>query len=285
MLSVTKQNDGKLNQLIGRLPEGLLVDSTWMNAHGYSTALRSQYVSAGWLEQPARSVFRRPRGVLGWEQVVISLQTVLDQAYLVGGRTALELQGFSHYLSADVREVHLYGPEPLPGWVEKLNLGVRFRYHNSERLFGNAPVTTGLTNLAWNTESNRGHSNDPIHGSVKQLPWGSFEWPLAVSTPERAILEMMDQLPKKESFHQADKMMEGLATLSPRRLTKLLHDCRSVKVKRLFFFFAFRHNHGWLKHLDPEAFDLGSGKRVLVEGGRLDPRFMITVPEDLDGPA
>ena len=44
-----------------------------------------------------------------------------------------------------------------------------------------------------------------------------------------------------------------------------------MKVKRLFFFFAFRHGHRWLTHLDPQAFDLGSGKRMLVEGGKLDP--------------
>lgn len=247
---------------MSQLPEGLLVDSAWMSDHGYSTALRNQYVSAGWLEQPARRVYRRPRGTLRWEHVVISLQTILHQVCLVGGRTALELQGFSHYLSANIREVHLYGPKPLPGWLEHLNIGVRFYYHDNEKLF----------------------RNDPIHGSAKSLPWGHFEWLLTVSTPERAILEMLDQLPKKESFHQVDKMMESLTTLSPRRLVKLLRDCKSVKVKRLFFFFfAFRHNHRWLSHLDPNAFDLGSGKRMLVKGGKLDPRFVITVPADLDG--
>ncbi|MFT4955577.1 MAG: hypothetical protein ACI8U3_001974 [Brevundimonas sp.] len=267
---------------MSQLPEGLLVDAAWMSAHGYSTGLRSQYVSAGWLEQPARRVYRRPRGKLSWEQVVISLQTLLEQACLVGGRTALELQGFSHYLSANIGEVHLYGPKPLPGWVEHLNVGVRFQYHNSERLFQNDPITFGLTSLASDVATNMRSSNDAIHGSSRPLPVGHFEWPLTVSTPERAILEMLDQLPRKESFHQVDKMMESLTTLSPRRLSKLLRDCKSVKVKRLFFFFAFRHNHRWLSHLDPKAFDLGSGKRMLVEGGKLDSRFLITVPEDLD---
>ncbi|MAK81567.1 MAG: hypothetical protein CMJ17_06770 [Phenylobacterium sp.] len=280
---MAKRTNGKLNQLMSQLPEGLLVDSAWMSDHGYSTGLRSQYVSAGWLEQPARRVYRRPRGTLRWEHVVISLQTLLQQVYLVGGRTALELQGFSHYLSTNIREVHLYGPKPLPGWVEHLNVGARFHYHNNEKLFQNDPITFGLTSLAWDVANNEGGSDDPIHGSAKSMPWGHFEWPLSVSTPERAILEMLDQLPKKESFHQVDKMMESLTTLSPRRLSKLLRDCKSVKVKRLFFFFAFRHNHRWLSHLDPEAFDLGSGKRMLVKGGKLDPRFMITIPEDLDG--
>lgn len=280
---MTKLSDSKLNQLLSELPEGLLVDAAWLREHGYSTALRSHYVSAGWLEQPAPRVYRRPRGTLRWEQVVISLQTLLKQPYLIGGRTSLELQGFSHYLASEVREVHLYGPKPLPRWVNALPLPVRFRQHNSHRLFRNDPITFGLTSLAWDAKTNAGASNDPIHASAKPLPWGHFEWPLTVSTPERAVLEMIDELPKHESFHQVDKFMESLSTLSPRRVAKLLRDCRSVKVKRLFFFFAFRHDHRWRLQLDPKDFDLGTGKRMLVPGGKLDPRFEITVPEDLDG--
>jgi hypothetical protein len=59
-------------------------------------------------------------------------------------------------------------------------------------------------------------------------------------------------------------------------------DCRSIKVKRLFFFFADRHQHAWLKYLDKNAVDLGKGKRMLVPGGRLDPTYQITVPGDLN---
>jgi hypothetical protein len=77
--------------------------------------------------------------------------------------------------------------------------------------------------------------------------------------------------------------MEGLSNLSPRRLQKHLADCRSVKVKRLFFFFADRHKHAWLKHLDTKYIDFGTGKRMLVKGGKLDPVRQIIVPEELNG--
>ena len=70
--------------------------------------------------------------------------------------------------------------------------------------------------------------------------------------------------------------------MSPRRLEKLLLDCRSVKVKRLFFFFADRHQHAWLQRLNKEAIDLGKGKRLLVRGGALNAVYQITVPKDLD---
>jgi hypothetical protein len=55
-----------------------------------------------------------------------------------------------------------------------------------------------------------------------------------------------------------------------------------VKVKRLFLWFAERHSHAWLPKLDRKDIDLGSGKRMLVRGGKLDPKFNITVPENLD---
>jgi len=78
-------------------------------------------------------------------------------------------------------------------------------------------------------------------------------------------------------------LMEGLTTLSPTRLNALLVDCRSVKVKRLFLFFADRHSHAWVRHLDRKRIELGTGKRMLVKGGRFDPKYQITVPGDLDG--
>jgi hypothetical protein len=55
-----------------------------------------------------------------------------------------------------------------------------------------------------------------------------------------------------------------------------------VKVKRLFLWFAERHHHAWLKSLDREGIDLGSGKRMIVRGGKLDTQYNITVPGTLD---
>lgn len=279
---MTTQTKSKLKWLEREVPEGLIVTAGWLTKHGFSSSLRSQYVSAGWLDQPARGVFRRERGDLRWEQVVISLQTLLEFPVVLGGRTALELQGYAHFLSHEQREVHLYGQKPLPGWMSKLPLDQEFIFHKSTRLFRNDRITRGLTSLSWNARTNESLSNDPIHGSMNRLPWGQWNWPLTVSTPERALFELLDELPRKESFHLADKLVEGLASLSPNRLQKLLADCHNVKVKRLFFFFANRHKPAWLKRIDRESVDLGKGDRMLVRGGRFDPVHRITVPEDLD---
>ncbi len=284
---MAKQIKQKINWLEEHLPEGLLVDAAWLEKKGYSSSLRSQYLTSGWLEQPARLVYARPthnlpyRGPLRWQQAVISLQTILGYPLIVGGRTAIELQGYSHYLSKDEREVHLYGRKRPPNWLHKLPLKTRFIYHNDKTLFKNEPETKGLNSLDWDVAKNEGRN--PTHSDFSVQPWGQWNWPLTLSTPERAILELLDELPKKESFHQADKLMEGLSNLRPRRLQKLLEDCCSVKVKRLFFFFADRHRHSWLKQIDKNKIRLGSGKRMLVKGGKLNHAYQITVPEDLDG--
>ena len=78
--------------------------------------------------------------------------------------------------------------------------------------------------------------------------------------------------------------MQAAATLSPRKVQAILEACRSIKVRRLFLWLAERHGHAWLKRLDLSAIDLGRGKRQLVRDGRLDPKYLITVPdlENLD---
>ena len=277
------QNQEKLNRLQRFLPEGLVADAAWLEKNGYSGALRKKYVAHGWLDRVARGVYRRPapqlppegagRGV-PWESVVISLQTLLKAHFAVGGRTALELHGFAHYLSsAPQREVHLYGTDRRPGWVLKLNLESRFVFHNAKRLFPH--------NVVLDVDS---EGNDPLlRSSYARERWGKWDWPLVTSSSERAILELLDEVPERETFHQADMLFEGLRNLSPRKLQPLLQACRSVKVKRLFLWFAERHQPPWLNALDRGGIDLGKGKRMLVKGGKLDPKFNITVPESLDG--
>jgi hypothetical protein len=264
---MTEQKDRKLNKLERTLPQGLLVDASWMERHGYSTSLRSQYVSAGWLVQPSRGTFKRPLGELTWQSVVVSLQRMLDSDLVVGGRTALEAQGLGHYLSqTGPSTIHLYGTRPAPGWLGKLPLKQKFRVHRAQSLF---------KTLA--------SPNEPRSGTVREIP-GPAEWSFTVSTPERAFLELLDELPRHESFYQVDALAEGLRSLSPRRLQMLLNDCKSVKVKRLFFWFAERHQHSWLKQIDKTKVNLGTGKRMLVKGGKLDTKYLITIPDDLNAP-
>ena len=69
--------------------------------------------------------------------------------------------------------------------------------------------------------------------------------------------------------------------MRPDLVGQLLRICTSVKAKRLFLALAERHQHAWLKRVELADVDLGSGKRVLVPGGRLNAKYLITLPADL----
>ena len=72
-----------------------------------------------------------------------------------------------------------------------------------------------------------------------------------------------------------------LANLRPQLLGKLLRECKSVKVKRLFLWYADRHGHAWFKDLDQSSIYLGKGKRQLAPQGHFDSRYQITLPIEL----
>lgn len=252
------QTKGKVNRLQDLLGEGLLAPTGWLEERGYSRALLSKYVASGWLSSPARGVFRRPGPPLKWQHVVASLQNLLGLPVHVGGLTALEVHGKGHFVRLGATQtVYLYSHAALPSWLLKLSLKDKFVVHH-RRLFAE-PADIGLT----------------------QIPWGSYDSPLTWSTVERAYLELLDEIADADSVVHANLIMQGLTTLSPRRLKALLTACRSIKVKRLFFALAERNKHQWLKELDPRAFDLGKGKRQLAPGGKLHPKYLITLPEDL----
>lgn len=257
----------KLNQLQSVLPEGFPVDSAWLQKRGYSRQLIAKYLRHNWLESPTRGVYRRPTTIAegdSWQPVVLSIQTLLELPLTVGGRTALELHGLTHYLSlSDIQEIHLYGSKAPPNWIHSLPVKQEFVVHSAKLI--KAPASPGLESAL-------------RRASFIEQRWGMSDWSMLISTPERAILEVMDELPSKESFHQVDVLMEGVSNLRPKCVATLLSCCRSVKTKRLFLWFADRHRHSWLSEIDISKIDIGSGKRMLVPGGKLDSKYLITVP-------
>lgn len=266
-----EQNNDILKGVLEAVPPGFLVDSRWLAKHKVGRSSVHSYKQRGWLEHVAHGVYRRPyqlgkeREVIqDWEIVVLSLQRIMDYELHVGGMTALKLHGHAHYLSMGGNEtVFLYGNE-IPGWLQKLPTRARFEMRNCN-LFDSS--TTGLDEIT----SKPG-------GQEETSPW--WRWSMISSSPERAILEAIDELPDEQSFHTIDTAFEGLVNLSPRKLMVLLKACKKIKVVRLFFVFADRHNHAWRRHLDKKEINFGSGDRSLVKGGKLHPVYRITVPPE-----
>jgi hypothetical protein len=270
-----EQRASKLKGLLQSVPPGFLVDAAWMTRHVISRQSVSAYVKQGWLERVMQGLYRRPLPVeenaeatIGWKIAVLSAQWLMRHDFHVGGTSALTLRGHIHYLQlGGAFTLYLYGSDT-PSWLLKLHTDARV-IHRNDGLFGTDRI--GI-------ESNDLDLSENADAALSRSPW---RWPIRVSTPERAILEAIHEIPQTESFHTIDMAFEGLVNLRPRQLMKLLIDCRSVKVKRLFFVYADKHAHAWRKHIDLTCIDMGRGDRELARGGRLHPKYRITIPEDL----
>ncbi len=254
------------------VPYGLVVTKSWLLAQGLSRHTLDNWVKSGQLASVVYGVYKRPDTKLTWQGVVYSLQR-MGSDLRPGGITALIYQGLGHYLELGKHQtVHLYGQEHLPVWLNKLLPDVTFVRHNEAQLLG------------------RHNQNgfDALNEFETKMPTDmalSFS-DIVASSPERAWFEILLDVPEKISFEHADQLMQGLVNLSPKRLNKLLALCQNVKVRRLFLWFAERHRHAWFEKLDIESYtwesgSLGSGKRVLAKGGKLDSKYLITVPEEM----
>jgi len=264
------------------LEEGLLAPTGWLEAQGYSRALISRYVDSGWLVSPARGVYRRPGPSLKWQHVVASLQRVAGSYLHVGGRTALVQRGLGHYVRMSGPEtIFLYGPEVLPAWVNKLGLQERFVVRN-DAMFGSLRARRNALGALVDFHDAPLQPKQLADLGLQEMTWGAWDWRLLYSTDERAMFEVLQDVPTRESVYEADLLMQGLVNLRPARVMSLLMACTSVKVKRLFLALAERHQHQWLAHLDLTKVDLGKGKRMLAPGGKLHPKYLITLPADLD---
>ncbi|MAQ45933.1 MAG: hypothetical protein CL812_08755 [Confluentimicrobium sp.] len=278
------QRGQKLNSLQRLLPEGLVASSRWLDEAGYSSALRSKYVANGWLEQPTRGIYKRPGTETRWQHLIISLQSLMRIPVIVGGLSALELQGYGHYVAMGTRrKVHLYTEAPLSKWLNEIDPEIDFQTRNARKLFKSEAIFKAIQDLPSISSARNVETLNNPEGGLRLHVWGDRSWPMVISRPERAILEFLDEIPAHQSFQHAADMFTGLSNLSPKQLQKSLEGCKSVKVNRLFLWFAERHDHAWFKRLDLDAINIGSGKRVIAKGGRLDAKYQITVPEDLNG--
>lgn len=249
-----------MNKLkIEQLLDGLVVNRAWLKSKGISASLTDYYLRSGYLERVAHGAYRRPGAPLKWEHLVYALQYSGYKVH-VGGRSALELKGFAHYLPLNQRQqIHIFCDERLPRWLFRTDVPVDFVEHK-KKLFGVSGNEMGLTTILF----------------------GSWDWKINVASPERALLEMMADIPRKVSFHMVDVIMESVATLREDVVGDLLRDCKNIKVKRLFLWFAEKHRHQWFLRVKLDGVDLGVGNRVIEKAGKLDQKYLITVPRGDD---
>ncbi len=230
-MATTTRN--KLSALYTQLPAGSPVTSAQLARMGISADLAVHYGRAGWLKRLARGVYCRPGEALSLHPSLVLLQKQVAGLH-VGGKTALEWYGVRQYVSQQA-VLHLYGwiAARLPDWFVQ---HFPSEYHR-KRLFNEKP---------------------------EQMPGvGRFEnrdgAPL-VSMPERALLELLDEVGVRQPLQEAREIAEGTYSLRAEVLIDLLKRCTSVKTVRLCLRFGRELSLPWAGKLDAAALPKGSAR-------------------------
>ncbi len=252
---MSTENTTKINRLLASIPNGIVLQSSWLLSKGYSLDLQKYYRRSGWLKALGNGAMFRSNDQPGYEGGVYALQDQSGLSIHPGGRTALALQGKAHYLEFNNSQIWLFGGEKemLPAWFRKHSWGQKIHYKATSFL----PKELGLIDI-------------PISGfSIK------------IASPARAMMECLYLAPGKFDLMECYQLMENLNNLRPQQVQELLESCISIKVNRLFLFMAEKCNHNWFKHLNLSKVELGIGKRSLVKDGVYIRKYQITVPKIL----
>lgn len=247
----------KINKILTEWIPGDIHSLHWFEERDVSQNMAYEYYKRGILEKLGPGIYSRKGEKPKWAGGVGLLQEELGKKIHVSGRTALELQGHAHYIPFGNRPVFYlmsYKKEKIPKWFTAINFGCEFKFSTST-LFSHE-----------------------IKLIERQEESGlSFK----MSCRELAILEFISILNFDHSFETAENYLNSLSTMRPDLIQKLLVNCNSVKVKRVFLYLSEKLNLPYFKKLKLNKIDLGKGKRqVIVENAQLDKKYQITVPRD-----
>ncbi|MBR9871488.1 MAG: hypothetical protein GYB26_10145 [Gammaproteobacteria bacterium] len=255
-------DDNKLKILLERHRPGTVSLAPWLAHQGISRDLQQYYCRSGWLEPVGRGAFRRPGDAVGWRGGLYALQQQAKLAVHVGGITALSMQGAGHYIPLGREKVYLFSPlgVSLPAWFKKHEWDADIEH-----------VRTAFL------------PQDVAVGEVRRMELASTGGfvPVNVSDTERAILECLYLAPKHVDLVECYQIMEGLVNLRPKIVQRLLEECSSVKVKRLFLYMAEKAGHQWLQFVDRSNINLGAGDRSIVDNGVYIAKHHISISKEL----
>lgn len=223
----------KLNTLYTRLPAGSPITSKQLAALGISADLAVHYSRAGWLRRLARGVYCRAGETLSLNPSLLALQQQIAGLH-VGGKTGLEWYGVRQYVSQQPA-LHLFGwvTARLPGWFVQ---HFPAEYHR-KRLFDEKPEKMFGVDRFENREA------APL-----------------VSIPERALLELLDEVGVRQPLQEAREITEGTYNLRAEVLTELLKRCTSVKTVRLCLQLGRELSLPWAGKLDAAALPKGGDR-------------------------
>ncbi len=253
---MSQYSETKINKILQDLPQHTVATTKWLGKYGVGSDLLHRYKQSHWFTTIGYGAVARTGDKPTWAGAVYALQEQLKIPVHIGGKSAIGYQGHAHYLPLGKEIVVLYCPykTDIPKWFKSYDWQVNLKI-KAISLFP-ACITDG----------------------IKKIEIERFQ--LSVSFLERAIIEIISDIPGNQSIDETFKIMESLNTLNPNTLQTLLEKCNSKKVKRIFLLLAEKANHQWFRRLKVEKIDIGSGNRVLYKGGTLNKKYKVTVPRN-----
>lgn len=244
----------KINSIRQQIPSDGILLTSWLEKSGLSRSEISDYTESGWLHRVATGVYTFVGDTPTLYGILASYQSQSKLSYHIGAASALELRGFSHYISMGKPTAVIFSPvrPRLPKWITMADLDMCI-VEVSTKIFGNA----GIEQLEYNGKQ------------------------LTVASPERAIMECLLLSPTHYNLLDVYYLMEMLTSLRSGLVQQLLENCTSVKVKRMFLYLAEKAGHRWFVKLDLSKISLGSGTRSYYKGGVKDARYDIVIPKEL----
>jgi len=252
---MTTDNDSKLRRLFKVLQQGNVVTIPLLESLGISDNLRKYYIESGWLEPIGRGAYQKPGDKVGWQGALCAINKQVGINVHVGGLSALEQHGYSHYFRLSKQSLYLFSPQrsTLPKWFTDYNWGIEL-FHKPTSIFAD-------------------------YTGVKKLEITGID--IAISSPERAIMECLHLAPQNTDLVECFQVFEGLVNLKPRLVNELLLKCTSIKVKRLFLYMTEKANHQWFQFIKTDKVNLGSGKRMITAKGVYNAKYLISIPKEL----
>ena len=246
----------KIQQIIEDNPNVSLLFGEWLSKQKLDAKSQYAYMKRGWLDRISKGVYVLKGKTPTLFNAIAAYNNQLDKHCVIGAYTALELRGYSHYLSLGKPTAFLFTDRfnKIPTWLINREWDMTVRY-----------MTTSFLG-----EDLKGVEQVPVDGEI-----------LLVSSPERAFLECLNLPEASSSLLDIYYIMESLTTLRPKLLQQLLESCSSQKVKRLFLYMAEKAGHQWFNALKVDSIVISKSRLMAVTTGKYISKYNMTVPKEL----
>lgn len=237
---MTTTKSSKLNTLYTRLAPGTPLTTEDLATLDISADLAVHYVRSGWLTRLARGVYCRPNDTLALHPSLLLLERKFPGLH-VGGKSALDWYGIRQYvLQQPVLQLYGWTSGHLPSWFTE-----RFpAEYRRKRLFDE-------------------HPDALLHVGPFEKRSGAPR----VSSPERALLELLSEVGVRQSLQEAEELVEGAYSLRADVLRELLQHCKSVKTVRLCLQLGRERSLPWAAKLNPGELPTGSDRPWVSRSG------------------